>query len=1058
LKRNSILLIVVGVVLVGLLVWRAGFYIPPAGINNDVSNKVDVEKTTDPCDLKGETAEKPSTTEKAADPCAVKKAKIKQDDPCAPTAKSKTNDSKKDGKKEPEKKKDKEKDDDKDDELESVNLNEVEVKKLIDKLAQWTGKVIIPDAEALKQKITIYSSKKLSRIEAMARIYDALRTKGFIAEETDGVIFIKPIKDAKLGQVPTLSDDDVLALIENKNQIVQKFFQLRNFSPTQLNQIVKPLIPEYGHVYAIESTSQLVVIDTVSNLMRIGLIIEKLDVPEAEDTVTRIFEIRDSDPAKIVQLLRVLFGQEDPGRSGRRRRQPPPRREPAKGGPPSKGSGAATSVVIGPSSSQIVLIPMMDRGWIIARASADDMKQIGEWIEKLDTKRAPKTEHQVRKIEYANAEEVANQINRMIQQMPGEEIKANVLVVPLEQARQVMIVGSEVNRKMVEKLIAEIDVPVGVFETGHFKLKYADPEKIKEYIDELYSDQQQQGGYYNPYRYYSSRRQRGVDINEVKVIAYTTLKEVTVIASAENLAKITEQIAEWDKPLNVKEVAPLIIELKNSDPVKLTALLTTLFSEKSSGRPNIFDYIFRRQGDEKKKIVGPLYGQLTFEAVPDTKKIIVISKIPEAYEVIKELVLKLDSQEPAELPMVVTLKYADSEDLCDQLNAILNEPGTRATILRRRRGLSDYTAAGADSDSSNRNQDRDQAQSSAGELVPWWTVGTARSRIGEEMPISNIIGKIRFIPVHRSKAILVLSPKEYQDSIEVMIEELDKPGKQVMIKAVIVEVNHEDMTSLGVQIATNPDALGTANEDAITAITNLIYSESPGSSFAVSSTLEVNALIDLLIKKTNGRVLNQPTLWTGDNEEAEFFKGRRVAFRSLTQTPTQGQNTIDSFKYEPVGLTLRVRPNITPENSVDMTIYINISQVEPELVNGEVATSSFSTTTNMILADGQTVLISGILFQKEIEIKTKVPFFGDIPLLGELFKHNNTVQSNSELLAFITPYVIDSESDIDSAGEELEKARQRMQDVKDYLEQSVPDDQQDKKQNLTPGTNQKVKS
>ncbi|MCK5269129.1 MAG: hypothetical protein KAJ46_00035, partial [Sedimentisphaerales bacterium] len=92
----------------------------------------------------------------------------------------------------------------------------------------------------------------------------------------------------------------------------------------------------------------------------------------------------------------------------------------------------------------------------------------------------------------------------------------------------------------------------------------------------------------------------------------------------------------------------------------------------------------------------------------------------------------------------------------------------------------------------------------------------------------------------------------------------------------------------------------------------------------------------------------------------------------------------------------------------------------------------------------QTVLISGILFQKEVEIKTKVPFFGDIPLLGELFKHNNTVQSNSELLAFITPYVIDTESGIDSAGEELEKARQRMQEVKDYLEQAIPDDRQDK--------------
>jgi hypothetical protein len=106
------------------------------------------------------------------------------------------------------------------------------------------------------------------------------------------------------------------------------------------------------------------------------------------------------------------------------------------------------------------------------------------------------------------------------------------------------------------------------------------------------------------------------------------MKQVTVIASRENLEKIRKQIKEWDVELDINQVKPRIIELKNSDPVKMADLLTKLFSEASedSGR-NFMRMIFF--GDEtEQKIVGP-HGQLTLRC-SRTKKIIVISKIPEA--------------------------------------------------------------------------------------------------------------------------------------------------------------------------------------------------------------------------------------------------------------------------------------------------------------------------------------------------------------------------------------------------------------------------------------------
>ena len=106
--------------------------------------------------------------------------------------------------------------------LEAVNLKDVEMKQIIDKIASWTGKTVIPHEEAMKQKITIYAPEKLPRAKALEKIYSALRMKNFIAEEDDDTIYLKPIADAKLGMVPTVGADEPLAVFENKDKIVRR--------------------------------------------------------------------------------------------------------------------------------------------------------------------------------------------------------------------------------------------------------------------------------------------------------------------------------------------------------------------------------------------------------------------------------------------------------------------------------------------------------------------------------------------------------------------------------------------------------------------------------------------------------------------------------------------------------------------------------------------------------------------------------------------------------------------------------------------------------------------
>jgi len=870
--------------------------------------------------------------------------------------------------------------------------------------------------------------------------------------------------------VPTLFIDQPLTRFENKNQVVQKFFKLENYSPSQMAQIVGPLLSETGYVSADETTGNLLVFDTVETLMRIEMIIKEFDVPEAEQTVTEIFEIRYGDPSEIVQLLRMLItgetgtssrslGRSSSGRSSSGRGSSYSRTSYSSSrGYSSRGGsrpGSSSSVMIGPSEQPVVLIPEPNRKWIIARASAEDMKQISEWIEKLDHEEPVKAEHETVSITYADVSEVADRLNEAMQQMPGSELQASVLIQPLPNARQIVIFGRADMREMVKKLIAEIDIPTGLFQTEHFKLKYADPDEVKEKLEELYTATTPGSGsrYTSVYYFGSSRGSSAMSAETVRVISYGTRKQVTVIASAENMEKVRKQIKEWDVPIPVDELKPRIIELHNSDPVQMVDLLKTLFTEEGGGGMSIFDILFGGGSEDKQKIVGPLYGQLTFEEVPGTKKIIVISKIPEAYDVIEQLILDLDRQEMGEVPKVIQLKYADPEDLSERLNAMFVEAGQTARIRLTAQGLSTASEM-SDSSATQSNQSNQSTQSSnttqsdSSTYTPPWSGSGARSSINEELPISNVIGRIRFVPEPHTKSIMTLAPPEFMDEIEGLIAELDVPGKQVMIEAIIVEIEHSKVTSLGVQLATNRDAFGTLSENSIRALGNLTHLGTHGS---VSSTVpspttgafgatgsgtvlgvgtDVYAMIDFLVKTTNAKILNQQTLWTKDNKEASFFKGSEVAFKG-SESVTQ-QTATQNYSFERVGMELRARPSITPEDKVDMVVNVNISSLTTDLVNNQPVRSKMNTTTNMIVENKQTLLLGGILFQKDSKVERKLPGFGDLPLIGGLFRHNQVIQTNSELLVFMTPHVIDE------SGEELPEAvtekKKILEDVRVQLE------------------------
>jgi general secretion pathway protein D len=277
-----------------------------------------------------------------------------------------------------------------------------------------------------------------------------------------------------------------------------------------------------------------------------------------------------------------------------------------------------------------------------------------------------------------------------------------------------------------------------------------------------------------------------------------------------------------------------------------------------------------------------------------------------------------------------------------------------------------------------------------------------------------------------------------------------------MLKAIIMQVDHQNMTSLGLQYSSDSSKWATLdNENSLVAKNTLSALEQNGSLVVNPQTgattgqgsvagvgANVNILIDFLMRELHAKILNQQTLWTKDNEEAQFFKGQRVGFQTQISISDTGGRATSNFTYEKVGMTLRARPSITPEKNVDMIINVILSQLGSETINSQPVRTELDTTTNMIVQDGQTIMLGGMLFQEDSRTNRKVPFLGDLPLIGGLFRHKQATEANSELLIFVTPYVIETGNQmLPEARQDLEKAQQKLHKLQNDLKPLAAEDE-----------------
>ena len=316
---------------------------------------------------------------------------------------------------------------------------------------------------------------------------------------------------------------------------------------------------------------------------------------------------------------------------------------------------------------------------------------------------------------------------------------------------------------------------------------------------------------------------------------------------------------------------------------------------------------------------------------------------------------------------------------------------------------------------------------------------------------SEFTGSIALTPDPDTNSLIIMAlPEDYQNLVQV-IKKLDRRPKQVFVEAMIVEVSINKALEVGAKwraTATedgNPvliGGVGTIDSSAISDIISGMAGFTVGGlanfldfsvTLADGSTMDISApgfaaLFSLQEFKDVVNVLSTPHILTSDNKEAEITVGENVPFLSKFErsSSTSDQPVLQSIERKDVGVTLRIKPQISEGDYIKLDIYQEISSISTTTQTGGVEASDIITTkrsakTSVVVRDRQTVVIGGLIQDKKTDNLTKVPFLGDIPILGWLFRFKSKQVQKTNLLVYLTPSIVKDFDDLDRLREESEE-------------------------------------
>lgn len=507
--------------------------------------------------------------------------------------------------------------------------------------------------------------------------------------------------------------------------------------------------------------------------------------------------------------------------------------------------------------------------------------------------------------------------------------------------------------------------------------------------------------------------------------AYAANNTLVISDYADNLDRIARVIEEIDRP---DAFSTDVIPIRYGVALDVAALAAQLLDNRGRNDPA---------------------GNVVVVADPRSNSVLLRAGNPERLALARDLIHRIDRPDSGTGNLhVVHLRNAQATQLAEVLRGALGgssgsgmNPGTPAAALMQ---------AGMDAGLSTQPAGAGMANPTGFGATPaTMGMGATTAPGGSEpfslvsRPVSFTAGGATIQADPATNTLIISAPPPLYRSLREIIDRLDQRRAQVLVESLIVEVKADDAAEFGIQwmvggsdIASGRSAFfgganlgGTGvNAQGITSIDALGQGMSLGVvkgtvNILGNELLNLNVLARALESRGTANVLSTPNLMTLDNEEASITVGQTVPFvtGSYTTSADGASNPFQTISREDVGLTLRIRPQISEGNTVKLSLYQEVSSVDEAatLRRNGLVTRKRALETDVLVDDGQIIVLGGLLEDSISDGRKAVPVLGDLPVLGNLFRYDTRSRSKTNLMIFLRPHIVRDARD--SAGVTLDR-------------------------------------
>ena len=504
--------------------------------------------------------------------------------------------------------------------------------------------------------------------------------------------------------------------------------------------------------------------------------------------------------------------------------------------------------------------------------------------------------------------------------------------------------------------------------------------------------------------------------------AYAGNNTLVITDYADNLDRIAAVIADIDTP---DSISTDIVPIHYGVALDVAALATQLLDSRSTGDPS---------------------RQTVVVADPRSNAILLRASSPDRLALARDLIERIDSPESQAGNLhVVYLRNAQATRLAEVLRGALGGLSTQngvsgaASPALSSSGLSDGMGKGTSSMATSRlGGDSIPTSGSginAGTLLDGATPSLDAAGDNAMQSVAFSAGGATIQADPSTNTLIISAPAPLYRSLREVIDQLDQRRAQVLVESLIVEVNAKNAAEFGIQwmaggsdIASGRTSfiggqnLGGSGIDSqgISTIDTLAQGLSLG---VVKGTINVlgNEILNLgvlaraLESKGGANVLSTPNLMTLDNEEASIMVGRTVPFVTgqYTTSADGAGNPFQTITREDIGLTLRIRPQISEGGTVKLALYQEVSSIDSALSNNRTGliTRKRALETNVLVDNGQIIVLGGLLEDEITDNRQSVPLLGDIPVLGNLFRYDTRSRTKTNLMVFLRPHIVRNAQD-----------------------------------------------